>query len=179
MKSGQGLIEDVAGLLVSVGPEVAVCVQGSAADLCPEPGLHHLRAEPSKDGSTVPKHDFVARVETLLPPVVSSSPRGLKLAPLIQQELVSFRAKVSAASHHAYEAGGDAHDDLVLALALAVWGADESSPEALEKLTRLNRSLGSDNIYDRPAWPSPGGWGGSTKARRAPAPQRAKPRRAG
>jgi hypothetical protein len=86
---------------------------------------------------------------------------------------------VSAAGHYAYEAGGDAHDDLVLARALAVWGADESSPEALEKLTRLNRSLGSDSIYDRSVWPSPGGWAGSTKATRALAPQRGKPGRGG
>jgi len=35
------------------------------------------------------------------------------------------------------------------ALALALWGADESSPEAIEKLMNSNRSLGSDTIYGR------------------------------
>lgn len=75
---------------------------------------------------------------------------GLKLAPVIRQEFSSFRAKVSTTGHHAYEAGGGAHDDLVLALALAVWGADESSPEGMEKLAMANRELNADyNIYHR------------------------------
>jgi len=34
------------------------------------------------------------------------------------------------------------------ALALALWGADESSREAIEKLVKLNREQG-DNIYGR------------------------------
>ncbi|MDQ6878314.1 MAG: hypothetical protein M3082_11630 [Candidatus Dormibacteraeota bacterium] len=36
-----------------------------------------------------------------------------------------------------------------MAMCLAVWGGDESSPDSLDKLTKLNRGLGSDNLYDR------------------------------
>jgi hypothetical protein len=97
-------------------------------------------SEPSKDGATVPKQDLVARLETLLAAGRLRVAPGLKLAPEIRRELSAFRAKVS---------GGGAHDDLVLALAIALWGADESSPEALEKLTNLNRGLRGDNIYDK------------------------------
>jgi hypothetical protein len=91
----------------------------------------------------------VARLETLLAAGRLRVAPGLKLAPEIRRELSAFRAKVSGTGHHAYEAGGGAHDDLVLALAIALGGADESSPEALEKLTNLNRGLRGDNIYDK------------------------------
>jgi hypothetical protein len=106
-------------------------------------------SEPSKDGATVPKQDLVARLETLLAAGRLKVAPGLKLAPAIRQELSAFRAKVNANGHHAYEAGGGVHDDLVLALALAVWGADDSPPEAMENLTRLNRELRQPRDYDR------------------------------
>jgi len=106
-------------------------------------------SEPSKDGNTVPKQDLIARVETLLAAGRLKVAPGLKLAPVIRHEMSAFRAKVSLTGHHAYEAGGGAHDDLVLALALALWGADESSPEALENLSLLNRGLRTGNTYDK------------------------------
>ena len=106
-------------------------------------------SEPSKDGKSVPKQDLVARLETLLASGRLKVAPGLRLAPVIRQELSAFRAKVSSTGHHAYEAGGGAHDDLVLALAIAVWGADYSTPEALETLRKLTRDLGSDNIYGK------------------------------
>jgi hypothetical protein len=106
-------------------------------------------SEPNKDGSTVPKQDLIARVETLLASGRLKVAPGLKLAPVIRQELSSFRAKVSATGHHQYEAGGGAHDDLVLALAIALWGVDEASPESLEKLSLLNRGLRTGNTYDK------------------------------
>jgi hypothetical protein len=105
-------------------------------------------SEPGKDGNTVPKQDLVARVETLLASGRLKVAPGLKLAPAIRQELSSFRAKVSTTGHHAFEGGGNAHDDLVLALALALWGADESSPEAVEKLANVNCGLRSNNVFD-------------------------------
>lgn len=107
-------------------------------------------AEPSKDGTTVPKQDLVARVETLLASGRLKIAPGLKLASVIRQELSSFRAKVSASGHNSYEAGGGLHDDLVLSIALAVLDSDNSSPENLEKLGMANRELSAGhNIYHR------------------------------
>jgi hypothetical protein len=106
-------------------------------------------SEPSRDGGMVPKVDLVARVETLLAADRLSVAPGVKLGPEIRRELAAFKAKTSSTGHHAFEAGGSAHDDLVLALAIALWGADESSPEALEKLSNLNLSLRPGNTYDK------------------------------
>jgi hypothetical protein len=114
-------------------------------------------SEPSKDGNTVPKQDLIARLETLLASGRLKVAPGLKLASVIRQELSSFRAKVSATGRHQYEAGGGAHDDL--ALAIALWGADGSSPEALEKLTLLNRRVATTSTTGS-AWPGASEWGG-------------------
>ncbi len=123
----------------------------SKGELCCSPRAITITsgAEPSKDGSTVPKVDLVARVETLLEADRLAVAPGVKLAPEIRRELAGFKAKTSSTGHHAFEAGGGAHDDLVLALAIALWGADESSPEALEKLSLLNRGLRLGNTYNK------------------------------
>jgi len=76
------------------------------------------------DGNSyrVPKRDLIAQAQVLL------QNRRLKVVPTLAeaatltQELTNFRYKISASGHDSYEAWreGD-HDDLVLALALAVW----------------------------------------------------------
>jgi hypothetical protein len=44
----------------------------------------------------------------------------LPLASTLKAELLEFRARINAAAHTSFEAPGGKHDDLVLALALAL-----------------------------------------------------------
>ncbi len=78
----------------------------------------------------VPKRDLIARAQVLL------QNRRLKVVPTLAEaatlteELTNFRYKISASGHDTYEAWreGD-HDDLVLALSLAVWQINENYVE--------------------------------------------------
>jgi hypothetical protein len=51
------------------------------------------------------------------------------VADALADELLAFRAKISARGHHTSEAWRESdHDDLVLALALACWHRHSHSP---------------------------------------------------
>jgi hypothetical protein len=75
------------------------------------------------DGSShVPKKELVGTLQVLL------QSRRLQVAPALpeartlEQELVNFRVKITAALHETFGAGREGqHDDLVLAVALAAW----------------------------------------------------------
>ncbi len=102
-----------------------------------------------RDGNSyrVPKRDLIAQAQVLL------QNRRLKVVPslaeaaTLTQELTNFRYKISASGHDTYEAWreGD-HDDLVLALALAVWQINENYVEMGSHLAE------SDSPFDE--WPS-------------------------
>jgi hypothetical protein len=47
--------------------------------------------------------------------------RSLAHSHILLSELQAFRVSVSESGHARFEAGGGAHDDLVLAVALALW----------------------------------------------------------
>jgi hypothetical protein len=72
----------------------------------------------------VPKRDLIAATQVALQ-------RGrLKVAPALSEavtltrELSDYRVKISASGHDSYDAREGQHDDLVLAVALAVWVAE-------------------------------------------------------
>jgi len=71
----------------------------------------------------VPKRDLVSAVQTVLQSGRLKIAEDLELAPLLRKELLNFRVKIDPrTAHDSYEhwREGD-HDDLVLAVALAVW----------------------------------------------------------
>ena len=76
-------------------------------------------------GWHVPKKELVSVLQVLL------QQRRLKVAPLperevLVKELLNFRVKVTVAAHETFEAWRERdHDDLVLAVALAAWLAEE------------------------------------------------------
>jgi len=82
----------------------------------------------SREGShwRVPKRDLISACQVLL------QQRRLKIAALLPEaktlteELLNFRYKITQASNLTYESWREgAHDDLVLALSLAVWKAEK------------------------------------------------------
>ncbi len=72
----------------------------------------------------VPKRDLVAVLQVAFQEGRLRIAKKLPNAGLLTNELTNFRAKVSPAGHDTYESWREAaHDDLVLATALAIWMA--------------------------------------------------------
>ena len=73
----------------------------------------------------IPKRDLAAVVQVCLQGERLRIAADLPLATILTDELVTFRVKISLGGHDSYGAGADwrdgHHDDLVLALALALW----------------------------------------------------------
>jgi hypothetical protein len=83
-------------------------------------------------GYRVPKRDLVTALQVLFQQQDFKIADGLPHMNTLIAELLNFKAKISLSGHDSYEAGGSgaagewregAHDDLVLAVALAVWHA--------------------------------------------------------
>jgi hypothetical protein len=76
----------------------------------------------------VPKRDLVSGVAILLESGRLKISQRLPEAKTLIKELLNMRVKISASGHEAYEAWREGeHDDLVLALALGLWRAREST----------------------------------------------------
>jgi hypothetical protein len=75
----------------------------------------------------VPKRDLVSKVQILFQGRRLLIARGLKDWPICLQELMSFKVKVDpVTAHDSYGYAREGiHDDLVLALTLACWGAKD------------------------------------------------------
>ena len=83
-------------------------------------------------GYRVPKRDLVTALQVLFQQQHFKIANGLPHAETLIAEILNFKAKISLSGHDSYEAGGSgpagewregAHDDLVLAVALACWHA--------------------------------------------------------
>lgn len=84
------------------------------------------RTEPDRypQDLTVPKKDLVAVVQMALGNELLKVAK-LPLAPLLKKELQNFRMKYSKAGNAQFEAWRESdHDDMVLALAIAIWVAE-------------------------------------------------------
>ena len=77
--------------------------------------------DPMTASYNVPKRDLVAVTQLTLQRGRLLIAQALPLAGLLRSELEGFRAKPTAAGHETYEAREGEHDDIVLALAQAVW----------------------------------------------------------
>ncbi len=93
----------------------------------------------------VPKRDLVGGLSVALQNGVLKIAKGLPHAELLTQELLNFKASITEAGSDTYSAWREGvHDDLVLALAIAVWYADlifhgrEYQAEQAAELRQLN-----------------------------------------
>lgn len=75
----------------------------------------------------VPKRDLVGVLQVGLQNGRLLVAAGLPLASLLLQELLNFKVKITAAANDTYGAWREGqHDDLVLAVAVACWAADQA-----------------------------------------------------
>ena len=82
----------------------------------------------SREGShwRVPKRDLISACQVLLQQRRLKIAASLPEAKTLTEELLNFRYKITQASNLTYETWREgAHDDLVLALSLAVWEAEK------------------------------------------------------
>ncbi len=82
----------------------------------------------SRSGETyrVPKRDLVVGLQAMLQQRMLQVPAALPVRHELTKELLGMRAKIRENQHVGYAATEGLHDDLVMALALAVWRAKGS-----------------------------------------------------
>ena len=73
-------------------------------------------------GRTVAKLDLVSRLQALMHTGRLHMPETLPLAKTFRRELIDFRVSYTAVGNATFGAREGAHDDLILAVALAVYG---------------------------------------------------------
>ena len=114
--AGSTLVVDATG----VGRPVVDMIRDAnlPADLTP----FNITAGFREGDGTVPKKDLVAAIQAALQTRRLRFAEALPLRPVLERELETFRVKVTADRNETFSAWREKdHDDLVLALALAVW----------------------------------------------------------
>lgn len=129
-------------------------------DLFREEGLFpigisiHGGDKTTQDGSNwrCPKRDLVAVMQVLLQNGRLKIGWRLKLAQVLQGEMLNFRVKIDpATAHDSYSAWREQdHDDLVLSVALAAWYAERTSSK--QESTWLPPTIQPDIQCDCRAW---------------------------
>jgi len=72
----------------------------------------------------VPKIELVSKLQALMHSGVLHMPDTLPLAKVFRRELLDFRVSYTAIGNATFGAREGAHDDTILAVALAVYGLD-------------------------------------------------------
>lgn len=119
--SGGMLVVDYTG----VGRPVIDALRAAdlQAQLCPVTITSGLRASRGEDGDWhVPKNELVGLLQTLLQSRRLAIAATLPEARTLVREMLNFQERITAAAHKKFGAWRrGTHDDLVLALAIAVW----------------------------------------------------------
>ena len=85
----------------------------------------------------VPKRKLIGALVAALENDRLQIASGLRYAAALVGELQTFRRRVTGAGRAAYGAETGAHDDLVVAVALAVWGGSRGSEAEKKRLIRI------------------------------------------
>ena len=98
------------------------------ARLCPVTITAGHAAHPDAAGGwNVPKKELVGTLQVLLQSGRIRVAPALREAPTLARELANFQVKVTAAAHEAFGPWREgAHDDLVLAVAVAAWAGERA-----------------------------------------------------
>jgi hypothetical protein len=98
----------------------------------------------------VPKLELVSTVQALLQTGRLRIVPRLELADLLRRELLEFRVKVTASANETFSAREGAHDDLVLALAMAAWLGERQTSQPI---VAASRRFPTPASRDRPSRP--------------------------
>jgi hypothetical protein len=93
----------------------ALTITGGAGHSCDRWGMSNITH------FKVSKIELVGTVQVLLQSRRLVIPSGLELAEVLRKELLDFQVKITASANETFNAREGQHDDLVLALAMAVW----------------------------------------------------------
>ena len=114
---------------------VRVTITAGSDETIDDRGEHH-----------VAKLILISQVQALLHDGRLLIQKDLEYAPALRTELADFRATVTDSGRWTFGARSGSHDDLVLALALAVWRSNKRRPRMIHPDV-LRRS---EMIFDRP-----------------------------
>ena len=149
-----GVGRPVADLFNSEGLRpVKVNITAGSAETISDRGVHH-----------VAKLLLVSTVQTLLHDGRLQIQKDLPEAPVLKMELEDFRASVTDSGRWTFGARSGAHDDLVLALALALWRAARRAPMYIHPSVLARSALSPAllrsgyNSFDPPSQPEPYPW---------------------
>ena len=95
----------------------------------------------AESGGHIPKKDLIAKLVVLFEQGRLKIAEELPLAKEVKAELQEFRSRMHASAHVSFEAPVGKHDDLVLALALAVYH--------LRHIGEPSRIAPDDTLYPR------------------------------
>jgi hypothetical protein len=92
---------------------------------------------------SVPKQTLISLVQALLHDGRLKIRKCLSDAAALQSEMLDFRAEVSATGHWSYNAKSGSHDDMILALSLALWRLNGTGlPAITQHFMRMNAAEG-------------------------------------
>ena len=96
-------------------------------------GEAETRSKEYREYYRVPKRDLIVGLQVLLQRGALQVAAGMKLGPMLVEEMATMQVKQTAAGNEQFGAWRDGeHDDLVLAVALAYWGAKKVHPRPVE-----------------------------------------------
>lgn len=75
----------------------------------------------NESGYTVPKRDLVSSLQVVYQSRRIKIAKRLPMAEALREELQSFHQRMSKAGNEKWDAASGKHDDIVLALAIAIW----------------------------------------------------------
>jgi hypothetical protein len=114
-------------------------------------GGHTVHDDKENGGWNVPKKDLVGAMQVLLQSQRIKIASSLAEADTLKRELQNFQVKVTTAANEQFGAWREGtHDDLVLAVALAVWSA--------EKFPEFIPVGGLPTFFESPSLGSKWGW---------------------
>jgi len=168
MRPNVSLVLDRTGVGRAVGDLFSAANLPVALQLISITGGADVARDPDGSGWRVPKRDLVGVVAVALQNGTLEFAEGMEHAATLRAELRNFRARISAAGHTSYGAGGGgddwrqgSHDDLVLSVALSLWWGErktsrggEATAESYANVGGQDRADAIDALWEA-EWPTP------------------------
>jgi hypothetical protein len=138
------IVRRVAHLLEEIGEPAELIIDGTGVgravlDIFEAANIYPLAititagdtvVENGSRGCRVPKRDLVSTIEVLLQEGKLKIAQNMSDRAVLVDELLNFRAGISASGRDTYAAAGSAHDDFVMSLGLCCWRARQSERQS-------------------------------------------------